>query len=280
MLKIESVAEMQTLAALWRAERKTVALVPTMGALHSGQEALIKAAVAQADIVVVSIFLNTLQFSPNEVVARYPRSPVEDLALCEACGAQVVFLPPAEEIYPKGFSSYVTEDVVSKLLCGVSRPTHFRGVTTITAKLFHLVQPQKVFFGQKTLQRAMVVRKMSADLQYGVEVVVVPSARDVDGLAAGVRNRDFTPNMRLEALSLFKALQRGKEMADNGVRSPDRIIAEATHILGQHRRVRIIYISIVDVRTMEAVREVTPGSVALVMAAWIDEVRLIDNILL
>ncbi len=280
MQKITTVAEMRAVADQLRAAGKTIALVATQGALHAGQEALIRAAVARADAVVVSIFVNPLQFAPNELVANYPRSLDEDVALCERCGAAVVFVPTAEEIYPRGYSTLVSEDYLAKPLCGPSRPTHFRGVATLMAKFLNVMHPHFAFFGQKTAQRAAVVRKIAADLHFDVEVVVVPSARDADGLAAGVRNRDFTTSQRLEALALSKALRKAKEMADSGVRSPDRIIAEATHILSQHRRVRIIYISIVDIGTMEAVREVIPGRAMLAIAAWVDEARLIDNAVL
>ncbi|HNC24515.1 MAG TPA: pantoate--beta-alanine ligase [Opitutaceae bacterium] len=280
MQKIESISEMRSVAAQLKSEGKSIALVPTMGALHAGQEALIRAAVARADVVIVAIFVNPLQFGPNEVIANYPRSFAEDLKLCETCGAQFVFAPSAEEMYPRGYSTYVTEDQTSRALCGPSRPTHFRGVTTMMAKFFNIIHPDFAFYGQKTAQRAAVVRKMAGDLHFGVELVVVPTVRESDGLAAGVRNREFTPSQRQEALALSKALRKVKEMADSGVRIPDRLIAEATHILSQHRRVRIIYISIVDNATMETMREVVPGRTMLAIAAWIDEVRLIDNVVL
>lgn len=280
MQKITTVAEMRTAASAVRAAGKTIALVTTQGALHTGQEALIRAAAARADVVVVSIFVNPPQFAPNELVANYPRSLDEDLALCERCGAAIVFAPATEEIYPRGFSTYITEEFLSKPLCGQSRPTHFRGVATLMAKFFNVIHPHFAYFGQKTAQRAAVTRKMAADLHFDVEVVVVPTARDADGLAAGVRNREFTASQRLEALALSKALRKAKEMFDSGVRSPDRLIAEATHILSQHRRVRIIYIAIVDIMTMEPVREVAPGRAMLAIAAWVDEARLIDNVVL
>lgn len=280
MKKIESLSEMRSAAAQWRAQGKTIALVPTMGALHGGQEALIRAAVQKAGVVVVSLFVNPLQFGPNETVANYPRSMAEDLQLCETCGAHVVFAPSVAEMYPAGYSTYVTEERIAKSLCGLSRPAHFRGVTTMMANFFNLIHPHYAFFGQKTAQRAAVVRKMAADLHFDVEIVVVPTVREVDGLATGVSNRAFTASQRAEALALSKALRKVKEMTDTGVRNPDRLIAEATHILSQHRRVRIIYISVVDTVTLEPVREAVAGKSMLAIAAWVDEVRLIDNILL
>jgi pantoate--beta-alanine ligase len=280
MQKIETVSAMRTLAASLNLEGRTIALVPTQGALHAGQEALIRAAAAHADAVVVSIFVNPLQFPSNEIPANYPRRLEEDLALCEACGAAAVFTPTSEEIYPKGYSTYVTEEVTSRHLCGPSRPTHFRGVATLMAKLFNIIRPDYVYFGQKTVQRAAVIRKMVDDLEYGVEVIVVPTVREADGLASGVRNHEFTATMRQEALAVHASLQRAKEMVEAGVRSPDRLVAEATHILGDRRRVRVIYATIVDIKTLEAVREIVPGRCMMAIAVWIDEVRLIDNCLL
>jgi pantoate--beta-alanine ligase len=214
------------------------------------------------------------------LLERYPRSSEADLALCEASGAQFVFAPPLEVMFPRGHASFVSEEGTSKPLCGASRPGHFRGVTTVMAKLFNIVRPNFVYFGQKTAQRAAVVRRMIDELSFGIEVIVVPTVREADGLASGVRNREFTTSQRQEALALSKALKRAKEMADTGVRSPDRLIAEATHIIGQHRRARVIYVAIVDALTMETMREVVPGKSMLAISTWIDEVRLIDNVVL
>ena len=280
MQKIETVSEMRSLAATFKAQGKSVALIPTQGALHAGQEALIRAAASKADVVIVSLFVNPLQFPANEIPENYPRSLEADLALCEAAGAQVVFAPGTDDFYPRGFSTFVSEETISRMLCGPSRPTHFRGVATMAAKLFNLIHPDSVFFGQKTVQRAAVVKKMIEDLGYQIEVVVVPTVREADGLAAGVRNKEFTSTMRQESLAIYLALKRAKEMVEAGVRSPDRLIAEATHILGERRKIRVIYVAMVDTATMEAVREVVPGRTMLAIAAWVDEVRLIDNAVL
>jgi len=280
MKKLETVGEMQHAAEELRAQGKTIALVPTSGALHEGHVALIRAAKAKADAVVVSLFVNPLQFGPSENYAGYPRSPEADLAKCAELEVDLVFAPSAEEMYPRGYSTYVVEEAVSKPLCGVSRPTHFRGVTTVLVKLFNMVRPHFVVFGQKEAQQAAVVRKMIADLRFRVEVVVVPTVREDGGLACDVRNRTMTANQRTEAIAIPASLKRAQEMAATGVRSADRIMAEVTHILSQHRRVRVIYVSIVDSTTMEAMREVVPGRSLLAIAAWVDEVRLTDNVLL
>ena len=280
MQKIESVQEMRSLAAKFKRAGKTLALVPTMGALHAGQAALIAAAKAGAEVVVVSTFTNPLAFGPSENFAGYPRSPESDRKLCEELKVDVLFAPTVEEMFPRGHSTAVIEESVSKPLCGASRPTHFRGVTTAVAKFLNMVRPELLVMGQIDAQRVAVVRKMIADLQFGVDVIVVPTVRDNDGLAASVRNRDLTTSQRQDALAIYAALQRAKEMVAQGVRSPDRIIAEATHILGARRRVRVIYVSMVDPATMEPMREVVPGKTLFAIAAWVDEVRLIDNVIL
>lgn len=280
MQKIESVHEMRSLAAEFKQAGKTIALVPTSGALHAGHAALITTAEARADVVVVSVFANPLAFGPSENFARYPRRPEADVTFCQELQADVIFLPSAEEIFPRGFSTTVSEDAISKPLCGISRPTHFRGVTTGVAKLLNIIRPDVVVMGQRDAQQAAVVRKMIADLCFGAEVVVAPIVRDPDGLAVTGRNQELTSGQRQEALSIYAALVRATEMVAQGVRSTDRIIAEATHLLGERRRVRMIYVAMVDPMTMEPVREVVPGRTLFAIAAWVDELRLIDNVLL
>ncbi len=277
MQTISSIPEMQTRVGSLRAAGKRVALVPTMGALHDGHLSLIRLAAGRADAVMVSIFVNPTQFGPNEDFTRYPRELDADLQKCEAAGAHVVFTPGAEDIYPKGFSTFITEEAVARPLEGVSRPAHFRGVTTVVAKLFNIVRPDLAVFGQKDAQQVAVIRKMTADLHLGVEIVVGPTLRDADGMALSSRNRYLTPAQRADALSLGRALRRAKEMVAAGERRVDRLVAEATHLLAQHRRVRVIYAAIVDRDTMEPVREATPGKTLMALAAWVDEVRLIDN---
>jgi pantoate--beta-alanine ligase len=278
MQKIETVSAMRTLAAELRQARKKVALVPTSGALHAGHAAVIAAARAQADIVVVSVFANPLAFGPSENFAGYPRTPAADLQSCRELGADIVFVPTVEEMYPRGFSTYVIEEVVSKPLCGVSRPTHFRGVTTGFAKLLNIIRPEVLVLGQRDPQQVAVVRKMIADLHFDVVVSVVPTVREADGIAVSVRSRDLTAGQRPEARAIHASLLKAKEMVAQGVRSTDRVIAEVTHLLGERRRVRIIHVAMVDPNTMETVREIVPGRTLLAIAVWVDEIRLIDNI--
>jgi pantoate--beta-alanine ligase len=280
MQKIESVNEMRALAADFRKAGKTVALVPTSGALHAGHAALIALAEERADVVIVSVFVNPLAFGPNEIAARYPRTPGSDVTFCHELQVDVLFTPTAEEMYPRGFSTFVTEEAISKPLCGVSRPTYFRGVTTGIAKLLNIVRPDVVVMGQRDAQQAAVVRKMIDDLLFGVDVVVAPVVRESDGLAVTVRNKELSAALRQDAQSIYATLVRAQEMVAQGVRSTDRIVAEVTHLLGERRRIRLIYVSIVDPLTMEPVRELVPGNTLLAIAAWIDEVRMIDNVML
>ncbi len=277
MQTLTTVSAMQALAATLGTAGRPVGLVPTMGALHEGHVSLIRLARDRGAVVVVSIFVNPTQFGPSEDFTRYPRNLEADLAACAAAGADVVFAPAVEEIYPKGYSTFLAEEHVAKPLEGVSRPVHFRGVTTVVAKLFNLVRPDFAVFGQKDAQQVAVIRKMTADLHFGVEIVTAPTLRDPDGLALSSRNRYLTPQQRAAALALHQALHRAQSMVAQGERRVDRLIAEATHLLSQQRLVRIIYVAVVDRDSMESAREVLPGRSLMAIAAWVDEVRLIDN---
>lgn len=275
---ITSVSEMQSLANRLRAEGKNIGLVPTMGALHAGHLSLVKIAKDRDAVVVVSIFVNPTQFGPSEDFSKYPRPIDADVAACEADGVDYVFNPSPEEIYPKGYSTYVMEEHIAKPLEGASRPAHFRGVTTVVAKLFNIVRPHFSVFGQKDAQQVAVIHKMATDLNFDVEIVVAPTLREPDGLAMSSRNRYLTNTQRVEALVISRALRKATDMVAAGERRVDRLIAEATHLIGQQRRMRIIYVSIVDRLTMEAVKgEITRGKAVMAIAAWVDEVRLIDN---
>ncbi len=280
MQRIETVDQMRSLAAELKQAGRTVALVPTSGALHAGHAALIALAESKADTVVVSSLVNPLAFGPSENVGRYPRSPDADRKLCDDLRVDVLFSPAAEEMFPRGYSTFVTEELVSKPLCGVSRPTHFRGVTTAAAKLLNIVRPDVLVLGQRDAQQVAVLRKMIADLCFPVSIAAAPIVRESDGLAIAVRNRELTSGQRQEALSIHGSICRAQEMVEQGVRSADRVIAEVTHLLGERRRVRVIYVSIVDPVTMDPLREITPGRTLLAIAAWVDELRLIDNVML
>lgn len=277
MQKIEKIDAMRGAADGLRREGGHLTLVPTLGALHAGHASLIRLAQEKSTRVVVSAFVNPLQFGPSEDLAKYPRSQLADAALCERERVDVIFTPAAEEMFPRGFSTQVQEDAISRPLCGVARPALFRGVLTCWLKLINIVRPDFVMMGEKDAQLVAVVRKAVADLLLPVQIVTGPIVRDADGLALSARNTYLTPTQREEALAVFGALRRAKEMVESGVKSPDRLVAEVTHLIGAKRRLRVIYIAVVDRNTMEQLREVVPGQCLLAMSYWVDEVRLTDN---
>ncbi|HVU16025.1 MAG TPA: pantoate--beta-alanine ligase [Candidatus Didemnitutus sp.] len=278
MLKIETIQEMRAAAAGLREKGARVALIPTLGALHLGHASLVRQAKSKGYAVVLSTFVNPLQFGPNEDLGKYPRSPESDADLAEREEVDVLFVPTTEEMYPKGFSTYVTEDHVSKPLCGVSRPQLFRGVLTGWLKLINVVQPDVLVMGDRDLQQVAVLRKALKDLMVPVDVITAGTVRDVDGLAVSARNAYLSPTYRADALAVYQSLCKAKEMVESGVKSADRVVAEVTHILSAKRRLRIIYISIVNRDTMEAMREIVPDQSLLAIAYWVDEVRLTDNL--
>lgn len=280
MERIESVHQMQSLAISLREKGGPIALIPTQGALHAGHRALIDAARKNAGTVVLSCFVNPLQFGSNEDHTTYPNRLEEDVKCCEEAGVDVMFIPKAEEMYPAGFSSAVVEEEMSSGMCGVSRPTHFRGVTTAITKLLNIIRPHVIVYGQQTIQQAIVVRKMCEDLCFGVQVLVEPTVREEDGVPCSSRNKSLTSGQREDAQFVYKALTEGKRLVDSGITNIDRVVAEATHIVSERRRVRVIYVQIVDRESMKPMREIESGRSLLVLAVWIDEIRLIDNILL
>ena len=277
MQKIDKIDAMQAAVGALHQSGKRIAFVPTLGALHAGHTSLIRLAQSRAEAVVVSAFVNPLQFGPSEDLLRYPRTPVPDAALCAQEKVELLFTPTPEEMFPRGFSTMLQEDAVSRSLCGVSRPALFRGVLTCWLKLFNIVRPDIVVLGEKDAQQVAVVRKVAADLLLPVEITTGPTVRDADGLAVSARNTYLTPSQREEALAVYGALRKAKEMVEAGVKSPDRLVAEVTHLISAKRRLRVIYISVVDRSTMEPLREVVPGQCLLAISFWVDEIRLTDN---
>ncbi len=275
-----SVEEIQEIVAGYRKLGKTIGFVPTMGALHEGHLSLIDQCKQVSDVTVVSIFLNPTQFGPNEDLDAYPQSLDADLQACEARQADVVFIPTKETIYPKGFSTYVNEESYATGLCGVSRPLFYRGVATVVTILFNIIRPDLAVFGQKDAQQVAVVKKMVKDLHIPVEIVVGKTVRESDGLAMSSRNKYLDSVQRREAPKIHQALLEGEKLVKQGALIVDRITAEVTHHLSKSRHLRIIYIEIVDKDTMKPEREIHPGQSILVVAVWLDQVRLIDNLVL
>lgn len=255
---------------------KSVGLVPTMGALHEGHMSLVRRSVSENGVTVVSVFVNPTQFGPNEDFAKYPRRLEEDARLCEKEGADFIFAPEAPELYPPDFSTYVEEQKLSKPLCGVSRPTHFRGVTTIVAKLFNIIRPDRAYFGQKDAQQAAVVKRMARDLDIPVEIVVVGIVRESDGLAMSSRNKYLAGDLRKEALVLSKALKACEKAFASGERDSAALKELMREAISQAPRARIDYVEVVDAENLEPVERISrPSLVAL--AVFVGDTRLIDN---
>ena len=266
---------------VWEARKqgKTIGLVPTMGALHAGHISLVQEAKQKCDYVVVSIFVNPTQFGPSEDFEKYPRPIEDDLQKCENAGVDLVFNPSAKEMYPEKVITWVNVEKITDHLCGLSRPGHFRGVTTVCAKLFNIVTPDFAFFGQKDVQQAVVIRRMVADLNMPLEIVVCPIIREKNGLAMSSRNKYLSERDREDASYIYKSLQKCKEMVNSGCRNTETIINEMRSILEQKESIKIEYISIVDEKTLENIDCVRGKSIAAV-SVRIGSTRLIDNFLL
>ena len=258
---------------------KRLGFVPTMGALHEGHLSLVRAAKAKCDVVAVSIFVNPLQFGPTEDLAKYPRSFECDRELLERESVDILFVPAGEEMYAAGAVTYVTVEGLSEKLCGKSRPGHFRGVTTVVAKLFHIVEPDLAFFGQKDAAQSTIIRRMVRDLNLPVEIVVCPIVREADGLAMSSRNAYLSPEERKSALVLHRCLLQGKHLFDQGERNAIELISAGKQVLRQEPAVRLDYFEIVDPSSLDPIQELTSTGLAAV-AAFVGSTRLIDNILL
>lgn len=273
---LRTVEELRKWSRLNRKFSASVGLVPTMGALHAGHASLIRAAVDSCVRVAVTIFVNPTQFGPNEDFARYPRSFEDDCAMAEREGADVVFAPQVDEIYPAGATTYVEVGGLSDRLDGKSRPGHFRGVATVVSKLLIAAEPDRAFFGQKDAAQVAVLRRMAADLRIGTEIVVCPIVREPDGLAMSSRNVYLSMEERRQALALSRALQHVAQIVRTGERSASVLISAAREILAFEPAVRIDYIELVDWSTLLPVDRAVPGTLFAV-AAYVGSTRLIDN---
>ncbi len=269
----QSVAELRRAV---RAARQAIGFVPTMGYLHDGHGSLIERARAEAGLVVVSIFVNPTQFGPNEDYDRYPRDFDRDRQLCERAGADVVFYPDEREIYPPGFSTVVDVAGITARLEGEHRPSHFQGVTTIVAKLFNVVMPDRAYFGEKDYQQLQVIRKMVRDLHFPVEIVGCPTVREPDGLALSSRNAYLGPSERRQATVLYRALQEAQALAMLGERDPKALEAELQRTLETEPNLKVDYAVVVDAVTLEPLRLIDREARALI-AARLGGTRLIDN---
>ncbi len=263
----------------WKKQGLTVGLVPTMGYLHEGHKSLIDRAVMENDKVVVSDFVNPIQFGVNEDLSTYPRDIEADKRLCEAAGADLIFHPTPEEMYAPDFSTFVETQEVSGGLCGKSRPTHFRGVCTVVSKLFHIVMPDRAYFGEKDAQQLAVVRRMVRDLNMDIEIVGCPIIREADGLAKSSRNTYLNDEERKAALVLSKAVFHGKEMMEKGERDAETVLKAMRGMIESEPLAKIDYVEMVDADSIEPLTK-AQGRVLTAMAVYIGKTRLIDNFIM
>jgi pantoate--beta-alanine ligase len=275
---IATLSEMNRFTAEVRSRDKSLALVPTMGALHEGHLSLVRQAKKECDVAVVSIFVNPTQFGPTEDFARYPRSPEKDLEVLKSLKVDAVFAPSGAEIYPAGFAAFVDPGPVATVFEGAIRPGHFRGVVTVVLKLFNIVFPDMAFFGQKDFQQAVVIRRVVEDLNLRVRIIVCPTVREADGLAQSSRNVYLNAEDRKAALALSRSLKRAEEMAQAGESNAEKLLEEMRKTFDAEPRAQLDYAVIANPKTLEPVARVIPGSVALV-AARLGTVRLIDNLI-
>ncbi len=275
---ISSINEMTFFVKDAKSKAKSIGLVPTMGYLHQGHLSLIKEARVLTDTVVVSIFVNPTQFEPDEDYASYPRDMKRDALEAEKAGADVIFAPSAEQMYPESYSTYVKVEGLGEVLCGRNRPGHFRGVTTVCAKLFSIVKPDIAFFGQKDAQQSVIIQKMVKDLNMDIKLKVLPTVREDDGLAMSSRNKYLSSKQRKDALVLHKALDQAKSVIEAGENDAAKIEERMRSIINKVDS-KIDYISIVDPGSLKDV-SIISGRVLIALAVWIGRARLIDNIII
>lgn len=276
---ISTINEVREQIKDWKKQGLTVGLVPTMGYLHEGHKSLIDAAVKENDKVVVSVFVNPTQFAPGEDLETYPRDLDRDAALCQEAGAALVFHPEPSEMYHQNYSTYVDMRTLTQGLCGKTRPTHFSGVCTVVSKLFHIVQPDRAYFGQKDAQQLAVIRHMVEDLNFDIKIVGCPIIREEDGLAKSSRNTYLNEEERKQAVILNQALQKGKEQIENGERRSSQIKQMIIQIIETMPLAKIDYVEIVDFQTLESIEEIK-GEILVAVAVYIGKTRLIDNFIM
>ena len=276
MITAKTIAEVQTQVKQWKQEGKTIGLVPTMGYLHEGHASLMKRAREENDKVVVSIFVNPIQFGPAEDLTSYPRDFERDSEVCKKMGVDLIFHPSPEEMYSTDFCTYVDMDVLTEQLCGKSRPTHFRGVQTVVSKLFHIAAPNRAYFGEKDAQQLAVIRRMVRDLNFDIEIVGCPIVREEDGLAKSSRNTYLNREERQAALVLNKSVTEAKRLIENGETDAVRIKDKMCEIIKAEPLAKIDYVQIVDGNSLQPV-DTIEGPVLGAVAVYIGKTRLIDN---
>lgn len=274
---IRQLNKMQAKAEALRQSGKKIAVVPTMGFLHAGHLSLIRKARSVSDVVITTIFVNPTQFGPNEDLENYPRSFEQDQQLATAAGTDIIFCPGEKEMYPAGYQTYVQVEQITQVLCGASRPIHFRGVTTVVTKLFNLTKPHFAVFGQKDAQQALVIKRMVEDLNFDVEIIVAPIVRETDGLALSSRNAYLSPEERCQAPVIYQALQQAKQLIENGERNAAVIRRQMCELIQQKSLAEIEYIEIVDTQQLQPAQTITNESL-IAVAVRFGKARLIDCI--
>ncbi len=274
---IKTIKEMKEFSSQARGAGKTIAFVPTMGFFHEGHLSLMREGRKRADLLIVSLFVNPTQFAPHEDLKNYPRNFERDRQMAEEVGTDILFAPEADEMYPPDHQTRVLVEKVTQNLCGRSRPTHFRGVTTVVMMLFEIVTPHVTLFGEKDYQQLVTIRQMVKDLHMSVEVVGMPTVREADGLAMSSRNTYLLPEERKAALSLYRSLQRAKAFLQEGEPRASRILDEMDGILRSEPLVRMDYVQICDADTLREVDRIE-GNVVVALAAYLGKTRLIDNL--
>ncbi len=275
---VSTIKEVREYVNTWKKEGNMVGFVPTMGYLHEGHMSLVDAA-GENDKVVVSIFVNPMQFGPNEDLASYPRDLERDAKMCEEHGVDLIFHPTPEEMYGDNFYSYVDMNTLTEELCGLTRPVHFRGVCTVVTKLFNIVTPDKAYFGQKDAQQLAIIKRMVKDLNMPLEIVGCPIVREEDGLAKSSRNTYLSPEERKAALVLSRSIFLGKALAEQGERDAKKIVAAMTAEIEKEPLAKIDYVKIVAMDDMQQVETIN-GSILAAIAVYIGKTRLIDNFII
>ncbi len=276
---LKTVKEMQLHARKLRAAGKSIALVPTMGALHEGHLSLMRKARIDGDVLIISIYVNPIQFGAGEDYQGYPRDLEHDMQLAAGVGADIIFAPTDEQMYPAGFKTSVRVAELEQRLCGAARSGHFQGVCTVVAKLFNIIGPDYAYFGQKDAQQAQIIKRMAADLNLGVEVVVLPIVRDKDGLALSSRNSYLSPAERRAALVLYKSLQLARDLIDAGERQAEAIKQQMQGLIQSEELARLEYVSVCELENLTEVTTIQPNTL-IALAVKVGQARLIDNLLL
>jgi len=276
MQVVKTIREVREIVNEWRKQGYTVGLVPTMGYLHEGHQSLISKSHEQNDRTVVSVFVNPIQFGPNEDLATYPRDLERDMQKVEEAGGDIIFNPEPSEMYPDHFTSFIDTTETTELLCGARRPVHFRGVCTVVGKLFNIVGPDRAYFGQKDAQQLATIKRFARDLNFNIEIVPCPIVREDDGLAKSSRNTYLSPEERKAAVILSLSLKKGKQAIENGEKDAKKVISIITESLETEPQAKVDYVEVVDFNNVQRIDQIK-GETLVAIAVYIGKTRLIDN---